>query len=89
MLPQHPDQTYPVVGDVARADKYKPFQLHELPNVGMLQQVTKCVYNVEHVSQIPGAINQAFALAKSGEPGPVAVVVPFTMLIVPRHSAAR
>jgi acetolactate synthase-1/2/3 large subunit len=70
-----------IVGDVARGDKYKPFQLHELPNVGMVQQVTKAVYNIEHVSQIPNAVNQAFALAKSGEPGPVALVVPFTMLI--------
>lgn len=70
-----------IVGDVARGDKYRPFQLHELPCVGMLQQVTKCVYNVEHVSQIPNAVNQAFALAMSGEPGPVAVVVPFNLLL--------
>src|SRR5215471_3991285 len=70
-----------IVGDVARGDKYKPFQLHELPSAGLLQQMTKQVFNVEHVSQIPDAVNQAFALAKSGEPGPVAVVVPFTMLI--------
>jgi acetolactate synthase-1/2/3 large subunit len=70
-----------IVGDVARGDKYKPFQLHELPSAGLLQQMTKQVFNVEHVNQIPDAVNQAFALAKSGEPGPVAVVVPFTMLI--------
>jgi acetolactate synthase-1/2/3 large subunit len=70
-----------IVGDVARGDKYRAFQLHDLPSAGLLQQVTKHVFNVEHVSQIPDAVNQAFALARSGEPGPVAVVVPFTFLV--------
>jgi acetolactate synthase-1/2/3 large subunit len=70
-----------IVGDVARGDKYKPFQLHELPSAGMVQQVTKQVFTVEQISQIPDAVHQAFALAQSGEPGPVAVVVPFNLLI--------
>src|SRR5215471_8332677 len=30
-----------IVGDVARGDKYRPFQIHGLPNVGLLQNVTK------------------------------------------------
>ena len=34
-----------IVGDVARGDKYKPFQVHELPQVGLLQQVTKGVFD--------------------------------------------
>jgi acetolactate synthase-1/2/3 large subunit len=36
---------------------------------------------VADVGQIPDAIRKAFALAVSGEPGPVAVVIPYTMLI--------
>ena len=36
-----------IVGDVARGDKYKPFQVHELPQVGLLQQVTKGVFAVD------------------------------------------
>src|SRR5262249_47653542 len=31
--------------------------------------------------EIPAAVNQAFALAQSGEPGPTAVVVPYNLLI--------
>src|SRR5260370_40234618 len=33
------------------------------------------------MGQIPDAVNQAFGLAQSGEPGPVAVVVPYNLLI--------
>src|SRR5437763_7244421 len=58
-----------VVGDVARGDKYRPFQVHELPQVGLLQQVTKGVFPVSHVGEIPTAVRQAFQLAQSGEPG--------------------
>jgi acetolactate synthase-1/2/3 large subunit len=70
-----------VVGDVARGDKYRPFQVHELPQAGLLQQVTKCVFEVSRAGEIPGAIRQAFRLAQNEEPGPVAVVVPYNLLI--------
>ncbi len=70
-----------IVGDVARGDKYKFFQVHELPQVGLLQQVTKGVFAVSHVAEIPTAVHQAFGLAQSGEPGPTAVVVPYNLLI--------
>ncbi len=70
-----------IVGDVARGDKYKAFQVHELPQVGLLQQVTKGVFEVAKVEEIPGAVRQAFRLALCGEPGPVAVVVPYNLLI--------
>ncbi len=70
-----------IVGDVARGDKYKPFQVHELPQVGLLQQVCKAVIEVKTAAEIPGAVRQAFCVALSGEPGPAAVVVPYTLLI--------
>lgn len=70
-----------VVGDVARGDKYRPFQVHELPNIGLLQQVTKGVFEVQHVGEIAAAVRQAFHLAGCGEPGPAAVVVPYNLLI--------
>src|SRR5262249_10841843 len=72
-----------VVGDVARGDQYRPFQVHELPQVGLLQQVTKGVFAVKQAAEIPAAVPQAFALARAGEPGPVAVVVPYNLLIEP------
>src|SRR5438477_10065005 len=43
-----------IVGDVARGDKYHPFQLHELPQLGLIQQVTKGVFEVQHASETPG-----------------------------------
>lgn len=70
-----------IVGDVASGAKYKPFQVHSLDSVGLLKPVTKCVLPVAKVDQIPGAIHAAFATAVSGEPGPVAVVIPYNLLI--------
>jgi acetolactate synthase I/II/III large subunit len=70
-----------IVCDVARGEKYKPFQVHELPQVGLLQQVTKGVFPVKTVGEIPNAVREAMALAVSGEPGPTAVVVPYPLFI--------
>ncbi|OWK38554.1 Acetolactate synthase large subunit [Fimbriiglobus ruber] len=70
-----------IVGDVANGDKYRPFQVHSLDTVALLKPVTKCVYPVADVRQIPGAVRQAFRTAAAGEPGPVAVVIPFNLLI--------
>src|SRR5438477_1555917 len=70
-----------IVCDVARGDKYRPFQVHELPQVGLLQQVTKGVFPVKAAADIPLAVRQAMALAVSGEPGPTAVVVPYPLFI--------
>lgn len=70
-----------IVGDVARGDKYRPFQVHELPQAGMLAQVTKSVTEVQQVAEIPCTIRKAFQLACAGEPGPVAVVIPYNLLI--------
>src|ERR1051326_4143865 len=70
-----------IVGDIARGEKFHPFQVHALNQQALLEAVTKCVYEVRHVSGIPQAIRQAYALAVSGEPGPVAVVIPYNLLI--------
>ncbi|HJZ90231.1 MAG TPA: thiamine pyrophosphate-binding protein [Gemmataceae bacterium] len=70
-----------IVGDIAQGEKFRPFQVHCLDQVALLKPVTKGVFHVEHVGQISAAIRQAFALAMCAEPGPVAVVIPYTMLI--------
>jgi acetolactate synthase-1/2/3 large subunit len=70
-----------IVGDIAQGEEYRPFQVHCLDQVALLKPVTKGVFHVEKVSQIAAAIREAFALALSGEPGPTAVVIPYTMLI--------
>jgi acetolactate synthase-1/2/3 large subunit len=74
-----------IIGDVARGDKYRPFQLHELPQVGLAKQVTKETIEVGSVAEIPDAVRRAFYVAKSGEPGPAAVVVPYNLLIEAHH----
>lgn len=70
-----------IVGDIGSGDRNYPFQVHALPQVGLLRNVTKAVLQVNHVSQIPLAIRQAFRLACCGEPGPVGVVIPYNLLI--------
>lgn len=70
-----------IVGDVANGDKAMPFQVHCLNQVELLKPVCKLVYPVQTAAQIPGAVHAAFAAAMSGEPGPVAVVVPYNLLI--------
>ncbi len=70
-----------VVGDVARGAKYRPFQVHELPQAALLRPVTKAVLEVKHVAEIPHLTRQAFQLARCGEPGPVGLVVPYNLLM--------
>jgi acetolactate synthase-1/2/3 large subunit len=74
-----------LVGDVANGEKYRPFQVHSLDTVGLLKPVCKYVLPVTDVRQVPAAVRQAFRLAAAGEPGPVAVVIPFNLLIEVAH----
>jgi acetolactate synthase-1/2/3 large subunit len=74
-----------IVGDIACGEHYRPFQVHSLNQVALLQPVTKAVVRVCHVTEIPMAVRQAFRLARGGEPGPVAVVVPYNLLIEAAH----
>ena len=70
-----------IVGDIGNGQHARPFQVHSLNNTALLQPVTKGVFTAVHVSDIPCAIQQAFALATSGEPGPAAVVIPFNLFL--------
>ncbi len=70
----------PIVGIVTdiRRDPGAPVgQVHGLANAAILRPICKAVYEVQHVAEIPQAIHQAFAVSKSGEPGPTAVVIPY------------
>src|SRR6185312_2156758 len=40
-----------IVGDVARGEKYRPFQVHELPQAGLLQQVCKGAFEVSNACE--------------------------------------
>jgi acetolactate synthase-1/2/3 large subunit len=70
-----------IVGDVANGPQARPFQVHGLPHVDLLKPVCKCLYPVQTVEQIPAAVRQAFISAVEGEPGPVAVIIPYNLLI--------
>lgn len=70
-----------LVGDVARGEKYRPFQVHEIPVHLVLEGVTKKVLHCPDASQIPCLAREAFRLAMDGEPGPVAVMIPYTQLV--------
>lgn len=73
----------PIVGIITDIDTQPGApvgQVHSLANVPMLQTVNKHVLVAEHISQIPSLIYEAFHTAVSGEPGPVAVVIPYPMM---------
>lgn len=72
----------PIVGivtDVDRRPSAPSFQVHSTANAALLRPVCKVVYEVKHQAQIPSMIHEAFRMARSGEPGPVAVVIPFNL----------
>jgi acetolactate synthase-1/2/3 large subunit len=74
----------PVVGivtDVNRAPNAPIGQVHGLANEALLRPIVKAIFPVRHQAEIPGAIFQAFQFALSGEPGPVAVLVPYPLFL--------
>jgi acetolactate synthase-1/2/3 large subunit len=74
-----------IVGDIGNGVHGRAFQVHCLDNVALLRPVTKCVIAVRTVGEIPAAIQQAYNTARSGEPGPVAVVVPYNLFLENHH----
>lgn len=70
-----------IVCDVAQGKKHRPFQVHELPHTDLLEKMTKGVFTPQDVGEIPTAVRQAFDLARSGEPGPAAVLIPYPLFI--------
>ncbi len=74
-----------LVGDVARGKKYRPFQVHDMNQGALLEPVCKEVIELRHAAEIPGCVRRAFQIAQAGEPGPVAVVIPYDLLIETYH----
>ncbi|WP_435005864.1 thiamine pyrophosphate-binding protein [Tundrisphaera lichenicola] len=73
----------PIVGlitDVDRRPDAPSFQVHSTASTPVLRPLCKAVFEVKHPSQIPALIHDAFRVARAGEPGPVAVVLPFPFL---------
>ena len=73
----------PIVGlvtDVDRRAGAPAFQVHSTPNAPVLRPLCKAVLEAKHPAQVPFLIHDAFRIARAGEPGPVAVVLPFHLL---------
>jgi acetolactate synthase-1/2/3 large subunit len=74
-----------LAGDVDRGCDAMPFQVHHLPNADLLRPVTKEVLCIRRVEEMASVTRHAFRLAKSGEPGPVGVVIPYDLFIESAH----
>lgn len=59
-----------------RSDSGRAFQLHDIDQAAILRTVTKAVFKPASAGEVYAAVRRAFALARSGCPGPVAVEIP-------------
>src|SRR5205814_1903654 len=65
----------PIVGlvtDVDRRHGAPSFQVHSTPNAPVLRPLCKAVLEVKHPAQIPFLIHDAFRIARSAAPAPLA-----------------
>jgi len=74
-----------IVGDVGNGAHEHAFQVHALDHATLLRPVTKQVISVQTAAEIPHRVREAFQLARAGEPGPVAVIVPYNLFIEAAH----
>ena len=59
-----------------RNDTGKAFQLHDVDQLAILRPITKAQFRPQNASEIYATIRRAFAIARSGTPGPVVVEIP-------------
>lgn len=64
-----------------RTDFKESFQLHEINHEGAARALAKNYLRADNADDIPAAIAKAVQIAKSGEPGPVIVEVPYNVLL--------
>jgi acetolactate synthase-1/2/3 large subunit len=63
--------------------------LHELPDQrGMTEKVALSSERIEYPADLPGALARAFALLKSGRPGPAHIEIPTDVMGLPADEAA-
>jgi acetolactate synthase-1/2/3 large subunit len=59
-----------------RRDTGRAYQLHDVDQLAILRPITKAQLRPEKPSEIYAMVRRAFAIARSGTPGPVAVEIP-------------
>ncbi len=77
-----------VIATGIRDDTGKAYQLHDVDQLAMLRPVTKATLKVEDPGDLYPLVREAFALARAGAPGPVAVEVPANYLLL-THDVAE
>lgn len=65
-----------------RSDSGRAFQLHDIDQAALLKPVTKSVLHPKDPASLYAAVREAFALARSAPPGPVAVEVPAELYLL-------
>jgi acetolactate synthase-1/2/3 large subunit len=68
-----------IITDIDRSPGARAGQVHGLATAAIVRPVVKGLFEVRHQAEIPGALFEAFRLARAGEPGPTAVVIPFPL----------
>ncbi|MBI4574801.1 MAG: thiamine pyrophosphate-binding protein [Planctomycetes bacterium] len=76
-----------VLACAVRDDTGRAFQLHDVDQTALLRPVTKAVLRAARPAGLYRVVREAFALARAGAPGPVAVEVPANHYLV-SHAAA-
>ncbi|MDP8254606.1 MAG: thiamine pyrophosphate-binding protein [Candidatus Alcyoniella australis] len=64
-----------------RSDLPKAFQLHQIPQLEVARPLCKEVLRAERVDEVAATIARGYQLACAGEPGPVAVELPFNVFM--------
>jgi acetolactate synthase I/II/III large subunit len=67
-----------------RTDTGKAFQLHDIDQLAVLAPVTKAAWRADRPEDVYPLLRRAFALARAGTPGPVAVEIPANFYML-RH----
>lgn len=67
-----------VVTDDYRADRH--FQLQRIDHPAVAGPITKAIFSVEQVQEIPDTLTQAYEMAMVGEPGPVSIMLSRSVL---------
>lgn len=71
-----------------RSDTGRAFQLHDIDQSALLRPVTKALLRPKSAGEIYSMVRRAFALARSGTPGPVAVEIPAELYLLTSEVAA-
>jgi acetolactate synthase-1/2/3 large subunit len=65
-----------------RSDTGRAYQLHAIDQLAVVRPVVKDVLRVENPKELYATVRRAFALAREGTPGPVAVEVPAELYLL-------